>query len=113
MLHKKAKKQSHKTIRASVTKEMAKPRMSRSAQIIEHNMDSARIVEPPSTTMPGTVEKIVSPRPTRPEKAQIAVGSADRQHLTIENVLTDEHGEDVNLKKGAHVELTVASERKK
>jgi hypothetical protein len=92
---------------------MAKPRMSRSAQIIEHNMDSSRIVEPPSVTMPGTVDKIISPRPNQPEKAQIAVDGADSEHrdLRIENVLTDENGEDVTLKKGAHVEVTVASSK--
>ena len=115
MLHKKARKEPGKAIRASVTKEMAEPRMSRSAQIVEHNMDSSRIVEPPSVTMPGTVDKIISPRPTQQGKAQIKVAGADRHHreLRIKNVLTDENGEDVRLKKGAHVELTIASEPKK
>jgi hypothetical protein len=112
MLHKKTKKELHNTLRANVTKEMAKPRMARSAQIAEQNLGSARIPEPPSVTMPGTVDKIISARPSQPEKAQIVVHSADRkkQDLRIENVLTDENGEDVKLKKGAHVELTVASE---
>ena len=85
------------------------------SQIAEQNLDRARIVEPPSVTMPGTVGKIISPRPNQREKAQIAVDGADPHHreLRIENVLTDENGEDVNLTKGAHVELTVASEPKK
>src|SRR5665213_3590139 len=104
MLHKKAKKESRNATRAAVRREMAKPRISRSAQIVEHNMDSSRIFEPPSVTIPGTVDKIISPRPSQPEKAQIAVDGADRQHLQIENVLTDENGEDVSLKEGAHVE---------
>ena len=114
MFHKKAKKQSHSTIRASVTKEMAEPRMSRSAQIVKNNMDSSRIVEPPSVTMPGTVDKIISRRPTQPEKAQIKVDGADLHHreLRIKNVLTDENGKDASLKEGAHVEVTVASEAK-
>jgi hypothetical protein len=115
MLHKKTKKESRGTLRANVTTEMSKPRMARSAQKAEQNLDRARIVEPPNVTMPGTVDKIISPRPTQPEKAQITVDGADHNHreLRIENVLTDENGENVSLKKGAHVELTVASEPKK
>ena len=66
-------------------------------------------------TMPGTVDKIIpSPRPSQPEKAQIAVRGADHrnQDLRIENTLTDEHGDDVKLKKGAHVDVTVSVEPK-
>ena len=105
MLHKKAKKAKKKpgdATRASVEKEMAKPRMARSARIAELNLDTARIPEQPSTTMPGTVDKIIpSPRPSQPEKAQIAVDGADHRHrdLRIENTLTDEHGDDVKLKR--------------
>jgi hypothetical protein len=96
--------------RASVKKEMAKPRMARSARIAELKLDRARIPEHPSTTMPGTVDKIIPARPpSQPEKAQIAVDGADHRHrdLRIKNMLTDEHGDDVKLKKGAHVEVTV------
>ena len=106
-MHKKAKKDA---TRASVTKEMAKPHMIRSAKIAELNLDTTRIPGPPSTTMPGTVNKIISSqRPTQTEKAQIAVDGADHRHrdLRIENTLTDENGDDVKLKKGAHVEVTV------
>jgi hypothetical protein len=63
--------------------------------------------------MPGTIGKIFpSPRPSTPEKAQISVGGADRlyRNLRIKNTLTDEHGDDVALKKGAHVEVTVTAE---
>ena len=115
MLHKKAKKEPGNATRASVKKEMAKPRMARSARIAELNLDTARIPEQPSATMPGTVDKIIpSPRPSQPEKAQIAVDGADHRHrdLRIENTLTDEHGDDVRLKKGAHVEVTVTAEPK-
>ncbi len=94
---------------------MAKPRMARSARITELNQDTSRVPEQPRTTMPGIVNKIIpSPRPSQPEKAQISVDSADTRHrdLRIENTLTDEHGDDVKLKKGAHVELTVAAESK-
>ena len=62
--------------------------------------------------MPGTVDKIIpSPRPSQPEKAQIAVDVADHRYrdLRIENALTDENGDDVKLKKGARVEVTVTA----
>jgi hypothetical protein len=94
---------------------MAKPRMSKSARRTELNLDTTRIPEQPSTTMPGTVNKIIpSSRPSQPEKAQITVDGADHRHrdLRIENTLTDEHGGDVKLKKGAHVEVTVTAEPK-
>ena len=112
MPHKKDKKEPRTTTRADVKKEMVKPRMARSAGIAELNLDSARSREQPSTTMPGTVKKIIpSPRTNLPEKAQIAVAGAPRtrRDLRIENTLTDEHGDDVRLKKGAHVEITVTS----
>jgi hypothetical protein len=114
MLHKKRKKRPGNATRASVKKEMAKPRMARSARITELNLDTARIPEQPSTTMPGTVDKIIpSPRPSQPEQAQIAVDGADHRYreLRIENTLTDEHGDDVRLKKGADVEVTVSQTR--
>jgi len=113
MPHKKAKKAPGNATRASVEKEMAKPRMARSARIAQLNLDTSRIPEPPSTTMPATVDKIIpSSRAHQPEKAQIAVAGADRQYrnLRIKNTLTDEHGDDVKLKKGAHVAVTVTSE---
>ena len=115
MPDKKGKKEPGNATRASVRKEMAKPRMARSARGAELSLDTARIPEQPSVTMPGTVDKIIpSPRPSQPEKAQIAVDSADHRHrdLRIENTLTDEHGDDVKLKKGAHVEVTVTAEPK-
>ena len=91
---------------------MAKPRMAKSARIAELNLDTARIPEQPSTTVPGTVDKIISsPRPSQSEKAQIVVDGADYRYrdLRIENTLTDEHGDDVRLIKGAHVKLTVTA----
>jgi hypothetical protein len=112
MLHKKTKKAPGNATRASVKKEMAKPRMAKSARITELNLDTARIPEQPSTTMPGSVDRIIPPlRPRQQEKAQIAVEGADRLHrdLRIENTLTDEHGDDVRLKKGAHVDVTVTA----
>jgi hypothetical protein len=116
MLHKKISNKTGNALNASVVKEMAKPRMARSARIAELELDTARIREHPSTTMAGTVKKIIpSSRPSKPEKAQIAVDGADRGHrdLRFENSLTDEHGDDVKLKKGAHVEVTVAEDAKR
>jgi hypothetical protein len=113
MLHNKNKKESENATRAGVVKEMAKPRMARSARIAERNLDTTRIPESASTTMPGIVDKIIpSPRLNRPEKAQIAVGGVDhrQQELRIENQLTDENGDDVKLKKGAHVDVTVTAD---
>jgi hypothetical protein len=112
MPHKKSKTQSDDATRASVTKEMAKPRMARSAKIAELNLDTARIPEQPSTTMPGTVDKIIlSSGPRQSEKVQIAIDEADQRYrvLRIENALTDEHGNDVKLRKGAHVDVTVTA----
>ena len=111
MRHKKAKKLPGDATYSSVKKEMAQPRMARSARIAERNLDTARVPDQPSTSMPGTVDKIIPSRPSRPEKAQIAVDRADHRHcdLRIENSLTDENGDEVKLKKGAHVEVTVAA----
>jgi hypothetical protein len=110
--HKITRKQSGKAARANVRKEMTKPRMARSAKIAELNLDLTRIPEWPSVTMAGTVNRIVrSARPRQSEKAQIAVEGAVRPYrdLRIENAFLDEHGDDVKLKKGAHVEVTVAA----
>ena len=66
--------------------------------------------EKPATTLPGTVQKIIqSPDPSIPEKAEIAVEGADElyKEIRIENTLTDEKGNEVKLKPGAEVEVTV------
>lgn len=69
--------------------------------------------EKPSATLSATVEKIIQPRsPSEPEKAQIAVEGADHlyRELRIENKLTDENGDEVKLKVGAEVEVTIAAD---
>jgi hypothetical protein len=71
------------------------------------------MTDKPSSTLPGTVEKIIpSPHPSVPEKAQIAVEGADDlyREIRIENTLTDTNGEEVKLKEGAEVELTVEAD---
>jgi len=109
MRRKKAKKISTKREVVSVKKEMARPRMSKSARVAERKLDATRVPEEASTTIPGKVNKIIPPHRHQPEKAQITVDRADHRHrdLRIENSLTDEDGDDVKLKKGAHVEVTV------
>lgn len=69
--------------------------------------------EKPSTTLPGTVEKIIKPpHPSLPEKAQISVDGADNlyREIRIENVLQDEDGQKVALKPGAPVEVTIEAD---
>lgn len=112
MLHKKNRKALDTAMHASVKKELAKPRMAKSARIAELNLDIARIQEQPSTSMPGIVDKIIpSSRSSRPESVRITVDGPDcrNQDLLIENTLTDEHGDEVRLKKGARVEVTVTA----
>jgi hypothetical protein len=116
MLRKKGKKKSDNSTRASVKKEMAKPRITKSAKIAERCLDTARIPEQSSTTFPETVDKIMpASHSSQSERAQIAVEGADRRYrdLHIENILTDENGDDMRLKKGAHVEVTVSAEPEK
>ena len=71
------------------------------------------MAEKASTTLPGTVEQIIrSPLPSEPDKAEIAVEGADDlyKEIRIENTLTDEDGNEVSLKKGAPVEVTIEAE---
>lgn len=71
------------------------------------------MTEKPSTTRPGTVQKIIkSPVPGTTEKAEIAVDGADDlyREIRIENSLTDEKGEEVSLKRGAQVDVTIEAD---
>jgi len=67
-----------------------------------------------NVTLPATVEKIIPPLgPTEPEKAQINIqNGADPlyKEIRIENSLTDDEGNEVKLKKGAKVEVTVEAD---
>jgi len=71
MRHKKRKKERADTTRASVEKEIAMPRMARSARIMELILlDTTRIPGQPSATARGTVGKIIpSPGPRQRQKA--------------------------------------------
>ena len=68
------------------------------------------MVEKASVTLPGIVEKIIPPvRPGKVEKAQIEVegGEPLYKEIRIENSLQAPDGEQVRLKQGAEVEVTV------
>jgi hypothetical protein len=69
--------------------------------------------EKATVTLPGTVEKIIPPvTPDAPEKAQIAVEGAEDlyKEIRVENVLQDKSGNEVGLKEGAKVEVTIEAE---
>jgi hypothetical protein len=69
------------------------------------------MTEKPSVTLPATVEKIIpSPDPSEPEKAHINIDKGATplyKEIRIANTLIDDDGEEVSLKKGAKVEVTV------
>lgn len=72
------------------------------------------MTEKPNVTLPGKVEKIIESRdPNVPEKAEISIEGADPlyQEIRIENSLTDENGDEVRLKKGAEVDVTVEADK--
>jgi hypothetical protein len=64
--------------------------------------------EKPSVTVSGTVQKVLQ-FPSKPEKAQIAIEGPDHVHkeIRIENSLTDESGQEVELKTGDKVKVTI------
>jgi hypothetical protein len=110
---KKRKKKPGTEVLARVQKEMALPRMSKSARKAELESDTARVSQQPRTVMPGTVDKIIQFRtPRLRETAQISIeGESGYRQLRVENSLTDEHGDEVKLEKGARVEVTVTEDK--
>ena len=98
-------------IRALAKQLMSEPRISKSAKIAEQALDPDHIVEQPTVILPGTVDAIIPPTTTEPEKAQVTVADAEpgAQTLRIENVLTDENGDDAKLAEGEHVEVSVTA----
>lgn len=64
----------------------------------------------PNVSLPASVKKIMpSMHPGDPEKAEIHVQGADPlyEEIRIKNSLKDENGEEVRLKQGAKVKVTV------
>ncbi len=71
------------------------------------------MTDKPSVTLPGKVENIIPPsHPRELEKAQISIEGADTlyQEIRIKNSLTNENGDEVRLKKGAEVDVTVEAD---
>ena len=68
-----------------------------------------------SITLPGTVHKVIkSPDPHEPDQAEISLPDAEPlyQEIRIENKLKDEAGDEVCLKPGASVDVTIEAEAK-
>jgi hypothetical protein len=65
-----------------------------------------------SVTLTGTVQKIIEFQ-GEPEKVQIAIEGADDLYgqIRIENSMTDQNGDEVRLKKGAEVEVTLEADK--
>ena len=66
-----------------------------------------------AVTLPGTVKKVIPPiHPSMPEKAEISVEGADDlyREIRIENTLSDESGNEVSLKPGAQVDVTIEAD---
>ena len=77
--------------------------------------DSTESKEKPSTTLPGTVEKIIKPPdPSQQETAEIDIEGAEDlyREIRIENTLQDKEGKDVALKQGAEVDVKIEADPK-
>ena len=78
-----------------------------------NDKDEDRPEEQAAVTLSGTVEKIIPPiTPNHPEKAQISVEGAEDlyKEIRVDNTLQDEAGNEVALKKGAKVDVTIAAD---
>jgi hypothetical protein len=78
-----------------------------------NDRDEDRPDEKAAVTLPGTVDKIIPPiTPSQPEKAQISVEGAEDlyKEIRVENTLQDESGNEVALKKGAKVDVTIEAD---
>jgi hypothetical protein len=110
------RKESDNATRASIKKEMARPRMTKSVRTAGLNLEAERVSGRARTTLPGSVHRIIAPvDTTQPGKAQITVAGADDRYrvLRIENSLADGDGNELRLKKGAHVKVTLTAKPKK
>jgi hypothetical protein len=66
-----------------------------------------------SATLPGTVKKVIPPfHPSMPEKAEISLEGADDlyREIRVENTFSDESGNEVSLKPGAQVDVTIEAD---
>jgi hypothetical protein len=106
------KKEADDATRESIKKEMAKPRVAKSARTAELNLAAERVPGQASTTVPGTVDKIIA---NQPEKAQTGVaGDDDRHQISVSKITSiDGNGDKARRKKGAHIEPTITAKPKK
>jgi hypothetical protein len=60
----------------------------------------------------GRVQRVIKPVANEPEKAEIEVDEAEDlyREIRIENVVTDENGEQARLKPGAKVDVVVEAD---
>jgi hypothetical protein len=68
------------------------------------------MTKPLDITLSGTVKEIINPSdPSAPQEAQIAIEGPDAPvgELRIVNTLTKKNGQEVTLKEGASVEITI------
>src|SRR6266849_3695421 len=82
-------------------------------EVSKMGQDSAESNDKPSTTLPGTVEKIIKPiDPRKPEKAQIDVEGAEDlyREIRIENTLEDTKSEKEAHNKFASVDVTIEAD---
>jgi hypothetical protein len=78
-------------------------------------MGSPEEKDKPSTTLPGTVQKIIKPiDPDAEDTAEISIEKAEDlyREIRVENTLKDENGEKVGLKEGAPVDVTIEADKK-
>ena len=78
-------------------------------------MGSPEEKDKPSTTLPGTVQKIIKPiDPDAEDTAEISIEKAEDfyREVRVENTLKDENGEKVGLKEGAPVDVTIEADKK-
>jgi hypothetical protein len=98
--------------RSSVKLDLAKPRMSRSTKIAELKAYDASSRTAQHNVAGNRRQNNTFFAPEQTGKGTDHVEGPERRYrdLRIENVLTDEQGDKVRLKKGAQVEITVSTE---
>jgi DNA-binding NarL/FixJ family response regulator len=80
---------------------------------VERRRVVAGVGDKPAVTLTGTVEKVIPPiHSSQPEKAQISVDGAEElyKEIRVENSLQDGEGNQVALKQGAQVEVTIEAD---
>jgi DNA-binding NarL/FixJ family response regulator len=73
----------------------------------------AGVGDKPAVRLTGTVEKVIPPiHSSQPEKAQISIEGAEElyKEIRVENTLQDGEGNQVALKQGAQVEVTIEAD---